>query len=144
MDHRSEIEYLHNSGVGTDDVAAVTGAPVQAVRCWLDEGIEIPSEQIGCGAQSRRSMSVLRCMRLPTAIRRQLAGIQVLSLAVWGDGCAAEAARDPSVECDINWWPLLIAIYVPIEAAFIALGVGLRKSGDTLRRRRVRMEDAPA
>jgi hypothetical protein len=55
-----------------------------------------------------------------------LAIADLAALAIWGDGCAQEAAHDPTVECDINWWPLLLAIYVPLEGALIAIGVVMR------------------
>jgi hypothetical protein len=72
-----------------------------------------------------------------------LAGVQFVHLAVWGDGCAEEAARDPSVECDINWWPLLLVIYVPLEAGVIATAVAVRKTLGALGPRHHREAPSP-
>ena len=52
--------------------------------------------------------------------------LMLVSLAIFGDGCAAAAASNPSIECDINWWALLVVMYVPIAMFLVAFGVGAR------------------
>jgi hypothetical protein len=72
-----------------------------------------------------------------------LATVEFVHLAVWGDGCAEEAARDSTVECDINWWPLLLVIYVPLEAGLIGAAVAVRKTVGALGRRHRREAPTP-
>jgi hypothetical protein len=57
-----------------------------------------------------------------------LALVQVGSLMLWGDGynCAEEAARNPLVRCDIDWWGLTLGLYVPVQAVLIAAGWAVR------------------